>query len=113
MGEWTPIYISMVLLIFIGVILPMTISPFVDGDGVNSDSFIYPITNIVKNGFDVNLFWVFDTTIDPFSWFGDGFKDVIYDYLSVFSHIPSVLSVPLLIFIILGFVYGFTKLLRG
>lgn len=117
MGEWTPLYITLAILFLIGGLVPAIISGFVVEGQYNQDSFIAPFIDMVENGFTIAQIEVWGWTIfdgidfNPFSWFGSSVQDFIITQLSAFSYIPTAISVPLIIFCLVGLFYSIIKLL--
>lgn len=111
MGEWTPLYISLIILFVIGLVIPALMSHFVTEGSYNYDSFVAPLIEVMEDGFDITLFWIYDTNINPFLWFGVSFRDFLVDQMSAFSYIPSYFSLPLIFIVIAGIIYSIVKLL--
>lgn len=111
MSDWIPLYISLLIIMLIGVFVPYMISGFIDVSEPNPDSYVNSIITLVQNGFSIDLFFIWNLGINPFSWFGASFQNAIILYLNAFSYIPSAISAPLLILVIVGFTWTFLKLI--
>lgn len=111
MGEWTPLYISLFILLIIGGIIPGIASSFLEEGQYNHDSFVAPLIDKVNYGFDVELFWFYQTNINPFALFGTGVQQFIVNQLSGFSYVPPYISFPLLLLVVVGIIYTIIKML--
>lgn len=87
MSEYIPLYISVILIIIIGVIVPVTIITFVD-EGYTIDQ-----PNAVQQ------------SIESLSDQIKGTFPNLAIYLDSFKYIPAIISVPMFIIINLGFIY--------
>lgn len=105
--DYKPLYISLGLIIIIGVILPLILLNFTETKQIpDENSILSPVINIIENGVTI-----FSFNIDLFSFFGETIKTNLITYLSAFAFIPNIILIPLLIIIITGILYTFIKLL--
>lgn len=112
MGEYTPLYISLALLIIIGVVLPAIINSVVTNpnpDEINSLST--GMIDLVENGLTFNLGSIIGTfTVNPFNILGSELKAGLTDYITALGYLPLWILIPVIIIITTGFIYSTIKL---
>lgn len=107
MGDYTPLYWSIGIILTIGVLLPVVVMGFGVVEEIElTNPLISPLVDFVQNG--VNFLGY---NIDFFEIFGDNFRNFIIDYLTAFGLIPLGIFIPLMIIVFTGFVYSIVKLL--
>lgn len=107
MGEWKPLYISLLMLIVLGVILPYVVGSVVEINPDNVEStLISGLIDLVENGVTIFTF-----SINPFDVLGETIKDTLINYIAIYDYIPLVLLIPIITFITLGVLYSTIKLL--
>jgi hypothetical protein len=114
MSDWKPLYISIILLVILGLVIPAVISPFTP-DTYNHDSLIAGEIDKIENGYTIPIeFLGIDITefnFNPWTYAPLTLRIAVVDYLTVFSYIPTYLTVPLLIIIVFGIVYTFITMI--
>lgn len=114
MGDYAPLYFSVMILLLVGVLLPLVIAPFTAGKP-SQDSLLTPMVELVDDGACIDVPLLFfgnkEFCFSPFSWFGDEIKLGFVTYFSAFTYIPPVILIPLIIIMMLGFTYTIIKLL--
>lgn len=111
MGEWTPLYITLAIIFVVGGFVPAIIGGFVEEGQYNQQSYIVPFRNLVDNGITIDLPFISAFKLNPFAWLGTSIKDFLVGQLDAFSYIPNAISIPLIIFCVVGLFYSFIKLL--
>lgn len=104
--DYVPLYITLALLLTIGVLMPLAISDFVDIEAPPESSILNPLITLFDEG--VSLFGF---NINIFGFLGETLQTAIVNYLTIFAYIPNILLIPIIIFMITGIVYTFIKLL--
>lgn len=95
MGEWAPLYISLIILVIIGLVVPVLVFPFVPEGEYNYNSLISPLIDNIEDSSVINT----------------NFQNMLISYLSAFSYIPNYITFPLFLFILVGIIYTGIKLL--
>ena len=104
--DYVPLYITLGLIFIIGVGIPLMVSDFVDTSETVPDSAISPLVDLVENGISIFTF-----NINIFGFLGDTLQNALVDYLTIFSYIPDLILIPLIIIMIVGIAYTFIKIL--
>lgn len=105
-GNYGALVLALGLLFVVAFIVNVVIVPFVPVGEYNQDSIISPMIDFMNDGITVGGI----TILNPFNWLGADVKAFIIAQFSAFSYIPNIVSIPLLILIIVLFVYGIVKL---
>lgn len=104
--DYVPLYITLGMLFCIGVLMPLTISDFVDTETIETESILNPLIDVVEEGVGIFTF-----NLDIFGFLGETLRGALVDYLTIFSFIPEIILIPLIIIMITGIVYTIIKLL--
>ena len=110
MGDGTPLYISLFVILLFGIIMPSIINLVVD---VQIDEVTGPATTIISiidDGIGIP-FVPFDGTIDIFGFLSQDMKDSLILWVSGFGYLPSELQLFSLIVVNIGFLVTIIKLL--
>lgn len=107
MGEYVPLYISIVLTLILGIVVPATISTFVDVSGGDSE---YSNTDAFNNSAVYN-----SSNVDPqaINSGREGMSGIISSldaYTNAFQHVPTFILAPLLIIIASGYAYTIIRM---
>lgn len=105
--DYRPLMYSVVLILIVGVVMPLIISPYVDVDDIPEESAMNPLITLFDEGVSI-----FGFSINIFGFLGD-LQDNLVDYISIFAFIPNIVLIPLVIIMVLGIVYTLIKLIRG
>lgn len=103
--DYKPLYLSLGLILIIGVFLPIFISDFTDTENIPENSILNPLITLVGDGVSI-----FGFNLNIFGFFGDTIQESLVSYISIFAFIPNLLLIPLLIIIITGIVYTIIKM---
>lgn len=109
MSNYTPFYISLILLILIGGFVPFIASEFITPEDVPTRGISYRIIQAVDNGIGIP-FVFFELKVNPFSWFGNSFQESLKTYIVGFTIIPLYVRLPVLIIILFGFIWTLVKI---
>jgi hypothetical protein len=113
MGEYQPLYLSLFIILIIGVVLPVFMGAIIQEpqpDDINS--LVTGIIELVDNGVTFDLGTIIGTfNVNPFNILGTTLKGSLINYLTAFGYIPLWLLIPLLIIITIGIFYTVIKLL--
>jgi len=104
-GDYGGLVLALVLLFVVGFFIPLVVSSFVDTSVPSDNSFLSPFTDFIDNGVTV-----LGIHINPFGIFGPKFKTFILDQFNAFTYIPNIISLPIVVFIFVMFVYAILKL---
>lgn len=113
-GSWKLLIYPIMIIFIIGLVLNLTVKPFVD-DGQNVDYLNSTLRNklvdIVNTGNVFNIteidLWVVTIPVpNQFDVLGDTGKTVIIDQINIFTYIPTWLQIPLILIITVCFVYA-------
>jgi hypothetical protein len=96
-GGGTSLLIGLGILLSVGFIFPLILSPFVESGTYNSDSFIAPLIDFF--GSSTNIFHLMP-----------GFQSFMVSQLEAFTYIPNVVAIPLLIISLVLIVYSLIPL---
>lgn len=110
MGEYIPLYISIVLTIIVGIVMPAIVIPFTDA-GVQSEGG-YTNTSYFDNDGVYNATGQLDT--DSITSGKGGLRGIIDSlsiYIDSFKYIPPVVLAPLLIIISAGYAYTIIRMI--
>lgn len=118
MSEGNPLIISLIFLFTIGLILPLSISPFIEPQSYNHESIISPIVTFITLGIPTpnsieSILGLGDGHTDVLGWLPSIIKQFIISQFSAFTYIPDLLAVPLIILFTISFGYTILKLIRG
>ncbi len=106
--DYVPLYVSLFIIIGVGVILPFAINGITPIDELETDNAVLsPIINLFDD-------WEINLGFGTFSFrglFGDTLTDYLIDYLKAFALIPEIILIPLMILITLSLTYTFIKIL--
>lgn len=115
MGDYVPLYISLGLLVLIGLCMPLFVAPFVNAQTYDTDSFVAPLSGFLSEGVvwnvDLPLVPDFDLSFNPFGLLGHDIQTYIGETFNAFTYLPNFISLPVLLFIAFGFIYTIIKLL--
>lgn len=119
MSEWKPLFISLGILLIIGIFMPLIVLPFATLEDAEPTGFLGEVNNFVQNGVDVTLFNVtffgaeFDTitNFDVFDFLGETARNYFSDLIVTFNIVPAIITIPLLVIVIVGIVYTTLKTL--
>lgn len=106
MGEWKPLYISLMLIITLGIFIPFVVSSVIDVDPNEVDGILGGFIDLVENGVSFFAF-----SINPFNILGETLKEYLINNIAVFYYIPNIILIPLILMITVGIFYSFVKLL--
>lgn len=111
MGEYWPLYVSLGILLVVGVLVPLVVADFYDPSEIEVSGVLSPLFDFIDNGITVDLPLIGEIGINPFDWIGS-LKDSLLDYISYMSMIPNILLVPLTIIMIIGIIWGLIALFK-
>jgi hypothetical protein len=106
MGDYVPLYYSLAIIFLIGILLPVVITSVVDINPDDIGGLVGFLVDIVEEGVSFFTF-----SFNPFDILGEDLKNQLVNYIASFGYIPEVILYPLLIFVIIGFIYTLVKLL--
>lgn len=112
-GEYYPALISLSIILVLGFVFPLIISPFVDVESIVPSGILENLITFVSDGITFTLPIIGEFTLNFFDLFGETFKGYLVDNLTYMSLIPSIILIPLTIFIFFGFGYTIFRLARG
>lgn len=106
MSDNDVLFVYLGIVIIIGVVLPLCISPFVDISKVNADSKLSTMISVLTDGLNINLpdinLFLFKIPLPDFhipliSIFPEPVETYINNYFNTFSYIPDILAIPLML----------------
>lgn len=123
MGDWQPLFYALIVLFIVGISVSQIVGAFENTEIAQNESAVEPYTTFVTSFFDTSLdscdtsiiFCILEFLGLPLSLiFSFLLPDVAITYivnsLNAFTYLPDLFSVPLLILITGGIVYGFVAL---
>lgn len=113
MSDWFPMYLSFGIIFSLGIVLPLVLFPFTSNT-INQNSILSPLIDFIDNGVDIEVPLIVTTKhvkFNPYDIFGQTIKNSIVSYLSVFSFIPIIIVLPLVVIVFFGYIYTIVKLL--
>jgi hypothetical protein len=113
MADYKPMMYFLIIAFIVGGFVPLTVSSFIDTQKSDNSSLISPLTNIITQGFSINLPVVTDIHIDFFFWLPNTFHDFLNKQINAFTYLPDWMSIPLLLFMITFLIYGIVSLIPG
>ena len=121
MGNYIPLYIFLGLLLGIGVLLHLFISPIINTEEADVTSVIYPFIDFFTEGIQldfpvINIFGfnlMNGIDLDFFFWLPDNARNAMISYFNIFTYIPNLISLPIMIIMIVSLVYTIIKLFWG
>lgn len=116
MGNNKPLIASVILILILGLVLNVFVSPFIDNPTIQEDSLIEGLINTIDNGVTLTLPIVGEFTINLVSifWLGlDSVTDFIVEQLTLLTYIPNEILGIIMITFILSFALTISSLIRG
>lgn len=106
MGEWTPIYISLIIILVMGIIVPFAVNLVVDVETEEIEGPASGIIDLIENGVDI-----FTYNLNPFNFIDSELKFSLINWIRGFGYLPVWLQYFSLLLVNIGFFYTFIKLL--
>lgn len=112
-GDFIPLLWSLGILFLLGgVILPI-VSAYNSDELQNDVSSYSSVANTVENGFSIDIPLFTEFSFNPFALIPSSARQFIADDIRAFNYLPSLLSVPLIIFISISLLYSVVKIFQG
>lgn len=116
LGDWDALRSSVLIIIGISFLFSLILPDFIDITTIQVNGVLSPIVDIVQNGISlsnipiVGFFLPNSATFNPFAFLGETFQTYIISSLTLFSLIPDIILIPLLLYILLGIIWGIISL---
>lgn len=115
-GNWIPLFLSLIAILVIGALVPYVTAPFTEGGTNNPNLVTYSqqAQSLVQNGKNVTvghfgLLGVFAVASNPFGLLGGNTQNTIANDLNAWNVLPEIISIPLMILITVGLLFGMYK----
>ena len=108
MGDGTPLYISLFVILLFGIIMPSIINLVVDVEIEEVTGPASTIITLIEDGISVPFS---SYSIDIFGFLSQDMRDNLISWVSGFGYLPDWLQLFSLLIVNVGFLYTFIKLL--
>lgn len=112
MSNWFPGAFAIIIILFLGLVIPFIVSGVVTLDSIEPDGLMNDTINIIDDGynFTINIPILPDVAGTLPSPVPSVMRDDLSDRLTYMSLIPSVILFPLLVLCFLGLMWSIVKL---
>lgn len=115
MSDFKPIVSSLLIIFVLGIILNVTVAPFVDATDVQGDSVLSGLVVFIANGVTIDPPILGSINISPVTWLWfdiNPVTDFIVEQLIILTYIPNVIALPIFIIIIMAFGFIFINIIK-
>lgn len=114
--DFKPILFVTLTLVLIGFFMGIFVNPHFSSVDPNPSSALYGLVDFVENGVSYDLPVLGTISFNPASWLWlgiDAVTDYFVDTLTSLTYLPNVLSIPLVVLLVIAFIFVVISLISG